>query len=98
MELIPQSITTAPGLTQSCLTISGLPTATTSISAVRHTAGRLLVLLWQTVTVALFHFSNSATGVPTILLLPRTTAATFPSLTVHRPSTSLEAVTASVTR
>lgn len=36
--------------------------------------GKSLVLEWQTVTVALFHFNNSATGVPTILDLPRTTA------------------------
>ena len=35
-------------------------------------------LLWATVTVALFHLSSSAMGVPTILLLP-TTTATLPS-------------------
>ena len=33
IELIPQSITTAPGLTQSPLTISGRPIPTTRISA-----------------------------------------------------------------
>lgn len=38
------------------------------------TFGRSFVLEWQTVTVALCHFNNSATGVPTILLLPKTTA------------------------
>lgn len=35
---------------------------------------KLTVLEWHTVTVAWFHFSSSATGVPTILLRPRTTA------------------------
>lgn len=33
-----------------------------------------LVFEWHTVTVALFHFNSSDTGVPTILLRPRTTA------------------------
>ena len=61
-ELIPQSTTTAPGLTQSRLTSSGLPTATTRMSAVRQTPARPAVLLWQTVTVAWFHFSNCRTG------------------------------------
>src|SRR5690606_13683154 len=42
--LIPTSITTAPGLTQSPFTISGCPTAATSISACLHSATRSFVL------------------------------------------------------
>lgn len=44
------------------------------INLVHTTSGRFLVLEWHTVTVAWFHFSNSDTGVPTILLRPKTTA------------------------
>jgi hypothetical protein len=36
IAFIPQSMTTAPGLTQLPLTNSGFPTATTRISALRH--------------------------------------------------------------
>ena len=89
-ELIPQSMTTAPGFTQSPLTSSAFPQATTRMSAERQISAMFSVLggeirdrnegglnshlLWQTVTVAWCHFSSSATGVPTILLLPMTTA------------------------
>jgi len=43
------------------------------------TLSRSRVFEWQTVTVALFHLSSSAIGVPTILLRPRTTAV-LPSI------------------
>lgn len=39
------------------------------------TSFKSFVFEWHTVTVAWFHFKSSATGVPTILLLPRTTAS-----------------------
>jgi hypothetical protein len=44
-------------------------------------SAKLTVLLWHTVTVALAHFSSSEIGVPTILLLPKTTAF-FPEITM----------------
>lgn len=50
--LIPQSMTTAPGLIQSPLINFGLPIPTTTISARRTIDGRSLVFEWQTVTVA----------------------------------------------
>ena len=42
MRLMPTSITTAPGFTQSPRIISALPTATTSTSASRQTRGKVL--------------------------------------------------------
>ena len=71
MELIPQSITTAPGLIHSPGTKLDLPIATTTISAVLTIEPKSFVLEWQTVTVQCFHFNNSDIGVPTILLLPK---------------------------
>src|SRR5690606_12082113 len=57
-RLMPTSITTAPSFTQEPFTISGLPTAATRISAVRHSAGRSRVLEWAMVTVQ-FSFNNN---------------------------------------
>ena len=48
---IPTSITIASFFTQSLLTSSGIPTATTIISASKHSAFRSLVLEWVIVTV-----------------------------------------------
>ena len=72
--LIPQSMTTAPGLTQSFLTSSGTPQATTKMSACLAMAATSLVLEWAMVTVALFHNNNWAMGDPTIFDLPIITA------------------------
>ena len=58
----------------SAVTNRGLPMATTRISASRHTAGRSFVLEWQIVTVACRWSSIKATGFPTMLLRPTTTA------------------------
>ncbi|KAH9394403.1 hypothetical protein TYRP_004455 [Tyrophagus putrescentiae] len=66
MALIPQSMTTAPGLTQSFLTNNGCPMATTRMSASRHTSGKFFVFEWHTVTVAWFQINSCAIGEPTI--------------------------------
>ena len=50
-RLMPTSITVAPGFSQSPFTISGRPTAATTMSARRTTAGRSRVRLWAMVTV-----------------------------------------------
>ena len=50
-RLMPTSITVAPGFSQSPLTISGRPTAATTMSARRTTSGRSRVRLWAMVTV-----------------------------------------------
>ena len=74
IELIPQSITTAPCLIQSPGTKFGFPIATTKRSALFVKAPKSFVLEWHVVTVQFFHFSNSDIGVPTILLRPRNIA------------------------
>ena len=74
VRLMPTSIIVAPGFSQSPLTISGRPTAATTISAPRTTSGRSLVRLWATVTVQLAPISNSAIGLPTMFDRPITTA------------------------
>src|SRR6185436_5270862 len=51
VRLMPTSITVAPSFTMSPVTNSGLPTAATSTSARRATAGRSRVREWQIVTV-----------------------------------------------
>ena len=58
----------------SAVTKRGRPIATTRMSASRVTSGRFRVRLWAIVTVALASSSNLATGSPTILLRPITTA------------------------
>src|SRR5262249_4984575 len=70
----PTSITTAPGLTHSPRTKPALPIATTRISARAASSLKLAVREWQIVTVACLSRSISATGLPTILLRPTTTA------------------------
>ncbi len=73
---MPTSMTTAPGLIQSRFTISGTPTAATSRSAPRQTAGRSLVLECATVTVQLSRSRSAAMGLPTMFERPMTTAFT----------------------
>ena len=53
VRLMPTSMTAAPGLIQSPRIICGRPTAATSTSAARHSAGRSRVRECATVTVAL---------------------------------------------
>ena len=64
-----------------------LPTALTRISASRHTDARSRVREWQTVTVAFRSNSMSATGLPTVLLRPTTTAR-LPSISTPVESIS----------
>ena len=52
-RLMPTSMTVAPGFSQPPLTISGRPTAATTMSARRTTSGRSRVRLWAMVTVQL---------------------------------------------
>ena len=71
---MPTSITAAPGLIQSPRTNSGLPIATTRMSAVRQSAGRSRVREWAMVTVQSARSSSCATGRPTRFERPITTA------------------------
>lgn len=52
-------------------------------------AFKSFVLEWHTVTVAWFHFNNSAAGVPTILLRPSTTASAPAIFTPERFANSI---------
>lgn len=58
--------------TMSAVTSPALPVQDMIISDLRHSSFKLLVLLWQTVTVAFSFKSISASGLPTTLLLPST--------------------------
>ena len=73
-RFMPTSITVAPGLTISAVMNRGRPMATIKMSALRATAGRSRVRLWQTVTVASPAaprcISNIAIGLPTMSLRP----------------------------
>ncbi len=73
-RLMPTSMTTAPGFTQSPRTMPGRPTAATSTSALWQTAGRSAVREWAIVTVASRWSSNCAIGLPTMFERPSTTA------------------------
>ena len=75
VRLVPTSITVAPGLTISAPTIRGEPTAATRMSAREQTAARSRVREWQTVTVAFSPSSSAASGRPTRIERPRTTAS-----------------------
>ena len=61
---MPTSMTAAPGLTQSPLTIRSRPTAAMRTSARRQTPGRSRVREWQIVTVALAPSRSWAIGLP----------------------------------
>src|SRR6266852_6193014 len=75
MRFWPTSMTIAPGLIQSPRTISARPAATYSRSARRHTAGICRVREWAMVTVAFSASSSWASGLPTMLERPTTTAS-----------------------
>mmetsp|Transcript_9477 Transcript_9477/g.15050 ORF Transcript_9477/g.15050 Transcript_9477/m.15050 type:complete len:221 (-) Transcript_9477:494-1156(-) len=75
--LIPTSMTTQPGFSQSPLTISALPSAATKMSACCTFSFKSLVREWHTVTVAFMDCSSAATGIPTMFERPSTTAS-FP--------------------
>ena len=74
IRLMPTSMTRAPGLIHSPLTMFGRPTAATRISALRHTPGKSLVRLWVIVTVAFAFSKRLAIGLPTIFERPIMTA------------------------
>jgi hypothetical protein len=73
-RLMPTSITVAPSPTQSPRIISGRPTAATRISAERQSAGRSVLREWAIVTVQSAASSKAASGLPTMLERPTTTA------------------------
>ena len=76
--VIPTSITTAFSFTMSAVKNDTLPKAAMIMSACIQISLRLFVRLWQMVTVQLpgfvFWLSKMLIGLPTILLLPITTA------------------------
>ena len=84
VRFMPTSITVAPGLIQSPLTISGRPTAAIKTSARRQTAARSRVREWQTVTVASALTRRLAIGRPTRIERPITTASAPSSSTPDR--------------
>mmetsp|Transcript_44982 Transcript_44982/g.97711 ORF Transcript_44982/g.97711 Transcript_44982/m.97711 type:complete len:200 (+) Transcript_44982:163-762(+) len=88
--LIPTSMTTQPGLSQSPLTISALPRAAMTMSALRTFSFKSLVLEWQTVTVAFIDWSSAATGIPTIFERPSTTASKPLTFTLLRCRSSMQ--------
>ena len=87
-RVLPTSITVAPGLIQSPLIKRGLPTATTRMSARRHSSARSRVLECATVTVQLSPINSAAIGLPTMLERP-TTSARAPA---SDPSVSLSSI------
>mmetsp|Transcript_116953 Transcript_116953/g.325971 ORF Transcript_116953/g.325971 Transcript_116953/m.325971 type:complete len:231 (+) Transcript_116953:1362-2054(+) len=91
-EFMPTSITTAPGLSQEPLTRCGRPQQATKMSARRTTSTMLGVCEWQVVTVQSWAVSRAATGAPTVLERPRTTAFLPCRGTPERRSSSMMAV------
>ena len=90
IRLMPTSITAQPGFSHSPRTNSGRPIAATTMSARRTLSGRSFVRLWQVVTVASAFCSRAATGTPTMLLRPTTTAS-FPAMVMpERTSSSMQ--------
>ena len=77
LELMPTSITTAPGFSQLPFTSSVLPTAATTISACLTTFSTLRLCECKIVTVALCCSRSKAVGKPTRSDRPSTTAC-FP--------------------
>ena len=94
-RLMPTSMTTAPGLIMSPVTMRGLPVATTRTSARRVWLARSRVFEVQIVTVALRLSSMIAIGLPTMLLRPTTTASLpcqlHPDAVQHRHAPSRRA-------
>ena len=70
---MPISITITPSLTQSPLTSLGIPTPTTTISALLVFSAVSFVLLLQIVTVPPAFNNSRAIGLPTMLEAPTTT-------------------------
>ena len=71
---MPTSMITQPSLIMSPFTRFATPTAATMMSAFCRCSFRSAVREWQMVTVALRFSSSIATGMPTMLLRPITTA------------------------
>ena len=90
MRLTPTSITTAPGLSMSPVSVFGRPAATTTMSASRVNFAMSGVPVWHNVTVAFVSLraSSTATGLPTMLLRPITTAC-LPLMSIPANSISL---------
>mmetsp|Transcript_106347 Transcript_106347/g.343050 ORF Transcript_106347/g.343050 Transcript_106347/m.343050 type:complete len:245 (+) Transcript_106347:459-1193(+) len=88
--LMPTSMTTQPGFSQSPRTNSALPMAATTMSAPRTCASMSRVREWTTVTVASMDCSNAATGMPTMFERPRTTAFLPRMSTLLRWSSSMQ--------
>mmetsp|Transcript_11886 Transcript_11886/g.31409 ORF Transcript_11886/g.31409 Transcript_11886/m.31409 type:complete len:222 (+) Transcript_11886:103-768(+) len=88
--LMPTSITTQPGFSQSPRRNSGFPMAATTMSASCTMAFMSSVREWQTVTVASMDWSSDATGMPTMLDLPMTTARLPAIFTPERWSSSMQ--------
>ena len=74
-RLTPTSITIAPSLTQSPLTICGRPIAAIRMSARAHTSASSRVREWHVVTVAFAPSSSAAIGLPNRFERPITTAS-----------------------
>ena len=89
MRLMPTSITQAPALIQSDLTMFGRPTAGTRMSALRHSTGKLSVREWATVTVQFCSRNRRAAGFPTRMDRPMMTQC----LPDRSPSVSFARIT-----
>mmetsp|Transcript_32839 Transcript_32839/g.60095 ORF Transcript_32839/g.60095 Transcript_32839/m.60095 type:complete len:226 (-) Transcript_32839:484-1161(-) len=88
-ELIPTSMTTHPGFSQSAGTNSARPMAAITMSASRTAAAWSAVRLCTIVTVASRRMSSMATGRPTMLERPSTTAFLPAISTPLRSSSSM---------
>eukprot|EP00958_Prasinococcus_capsulatus_P019575 scaffold2428_cov412-Prasinococcus_capsulatus_cf.AAC.17 len=80
-------MTTALGLSQSAFTISALPTAATTMSALLTTSFIFRVFECAITTVASRSSNRKATGIPTIFERPITTAV-FPLMGIPQRSSS----------
>mmetsp|Transcript_13814 Transcript_13814/g.39543 ORF Transcript_13814/g.39543 Transcript_13814/m.39543 type:complete len:230 (-) Transcript_13814:368-1057(-) len=88
--LMPTSMTMQPGFNQVPRTKSGLPMAATTMSALRTCSKLSLVRECKTWTVASIDWSSAATGMPTMLERPRTTAFLPATSTPLRWSSSMQ--------
>ena len=89
---MPTSMTVAPGLIQSPLTIRSRPTAAMRTSARRQTSARSRVREWQIVTVALAPSRSWAIGLPNRFERPTTTASAPSSCAPASSSSSITPV------
>mmetsp|Transcript_87992 Transcript_87992/g.249288 ORF Transcript_87992/g.249288 Transcript_87992/m.249288 type:complete len:236 (+) Transcript_87992:1370-2077(+) len=92
MLFMPTSITTAPGFSQEPRTSCGRPVQATRTSAWRTMSSVRFVWEWQTVTVLSWAVRSAATGAPTVLERPSTTALAPASRTPDRRRSSMMAI------